>query len=74
MMHIQFELDSQHAERMSCLQATWQKPLHEVVARLIDMGCTMEPENAARLTAFASEAVLRRDWDTPEEDAAWAHL
>jgi len=22
----------------------------------------------------ASEAVLARDWDTPEEDAAWANL
>jgi hypothetical protein len=28
----------------------------------------------ARATMFASEAVLRRDWDRPEEDAAWAHL
>jgi hypothetical protein len=25
-------------------------------------------------TMLASEAVLRRDWDRPEEDAAWAHL
>ncbi len=23
---------------------------------------------------LASEAVLGRDWDTPEEDAAWANL
>ena len=23
---------------------------------------------------LASEAVLARDWDTPEEDAAWANL
>jgi hypothetical protein len=23
---------------------------------------------------LAAEDVLRRDWDTPEEDAAWAHL
>ncbi len=23
---------------------------------------------------FASEPVLRRDWDQPEEDAAWASL
>jgi len=28
----------------------------------------------ARATMFASEAVLRRDWDRPEEDAAWTHL
>ncbi len=25
-------------------------------------------------TMLASEQVLRRDWDTPEEDAAWADL
>ena len=31
-------------------------------------------EDDARATMFASEAVLRRDWDRPEEDAAWAHL
>ncbi len=28
----------------------------------------------SRATMLASEAVLRRDWDRPEEDAAWAHL
>ncbi len=31
-------------------------------------------ETDAFQTMLASEAVLRRDWDTPEEDAAWAHL
>lgn len=31
-------------------------------------------ESDAFQTMLASEAVLRRDWDTPEEDAAWAHL
>jgi hypothetical protein len=31
-------------------------------------------ENDSRLTMYASEAVLRRYWDTPEEDDAWAHL
>jgi len=25
-------------------------------------------------TMLASEDVLRRDWDTPEEDIAWSHL
>lgn len=25
-------------------------------------------------TMLASEELLRRDWDTPEEDAAWASL
>lgn len=31
-------------------------------------------DDPARATMLASEAVLRRDWDRPEEDAAWAHL
>ncbi len=31
-------------------------------------------DSEAFQTMLASEAVLRRDWDTPEEDAAWAHL
>ena len=25
-------------------------------------------------TLLASEAILRRDWDSPEEDAAWSDL
>jgi hypothetical protein len=31
-------------------------------------------EPAVREAALDSEPVLRRDWDRPEEDAAWAHL
>jgi hypothetical protein len=31
-------------------------------------------DSGARATMLASEAVLRRDWDRPEEDAACAHL
>jgi len=30
--------------------------------------------SGARQTMLATEAVLRRDWDSPEEDAAWADL
>jgi hypothetical protein len=29
---------------------------------------------SAYATMLASEFVLRKDWDTPEEDAAWADL
>ncbi len=39
-----------------------------------DLADLLADEPDARATMFASEAVLRRDWDTPEEDAAWAHL
>jgi PHD/YefM family antitoxin component YafN of YafNO toxin-antitoxin module len=31
-------------------------------------------ENEMLATMIASEKVLARDWDTPEEDAAWADL
>jgi len=34
----------------------------------------MDVDTDARATMLASEAALRRDWDRPEEDAAWAHL
>ena len=33
-----------------------------------------ESESYAIDTMLASEDVLRRDWDSPEEDVAWAHL
>ena len=32
------------------------------------------PGRGAWVTMLASESVLAKDWDTPEEDAAWAHL
>lgn len=31
-------------------------------------------DDHSRLTMLASESVLRQDWDSPEEDEAWAHL
>lgn len=33
-----------------------------------------EPSSEAFLTMLATEDVLRRDWDDPEEDAIWADL
>jgi hypothetical protein len=32
------------------------------------------PVVAANETALLSESVLAKDWDRPEEDAAWSHL
>jgi len=32
------------------------------------------PQSTSYQTMIASEEILRREWDTPEEDAAWAHL
>jgi hypothetical protein len=42
----------------------------EFVNRLAENRATSESLE----TMLASEAVLRRDWDRPEEDAAWADL
>ena len=34
----------------------------------------LDQDTGARSTMLATEAVLKRDWSRPEEDAAWAHL
>lgn len=44
--------------------------VYEFVSRLAEDGEVSESFK----TMLASEAVLRRDWDRPEEDAAWADL
>jgi hypothetical protein len=33
-----------------------------------------QKQPTAMQTMLASEAALRKDWDTPAEDEAWAHL
>ena len=33
-----------------------------------------ETETDSQATMLASESVLRRDWDRPEENSAWAYL
>lgn len=52
--------------------------VYDFVSYLIERELTQSFAEAdssdARQTMLASEAVLRRDWDRPEEDAAWAHL
>jgi len=73
-MHIVCDLDPAHSERLRHLQQVWGQSVDQVIAHLIDIGHTLEPEDSAKATMLASEAVLRRDWETPEEDAAWAHL
>ena len=38
------------------------------------MTAALPTSSDAVQTMLATEAVLRQDWDRPEEDAAWAHL
>jgi hypothetical protein len=51
--------------------------VHDFVSYLADREA-QEPHppelSEARQTMLASEDVLRRDWERPEEEAAWAHL
>ena len=51
--------------------------VYDFISRLLDRGneqVVRESISEAYQTMLASEAVLRRDWDRPEEDAAWAGL
>ena len=57
-------------ERLGHLSPEELGSVYDFVAYLADR------REAARslATMLASEPVLRRDWDRPEEDAAWADL
>lgn len=54
-----------------------QVVVYDFVSYLVDREA-IEPRpeihSEAFLTMLASEAVLARDWDRPEEDEAWADL
>jgi hypothetical protein len=41
---------------------------------LYGQGASSLAHDSSRLTMFASEQVLSREWNTAEEDEAWAHL
>jgi hypothetical protein len=64
-------------ERLRQLPPEKLATVYDFVSYLIERDMAMmleEPELDGLTLALASEEVLRRDWDTPEEDAAWAHL
>lgn len=46
----------------------------EVVADFVSYLTERQRQSEARAEMLASEAVLGRDWNRPEEDAAWAGL
>lgn len=49
-----------------------EEPLHQTGRKSLQVRERSLQE--AYTTMLASEQVLRRDWDSPEEDAAWASL
>lgn len=64
-------------ERLRQLPAEKLPVVYDFVSYLLERDVadlSVASESGARGTMLASEAVLRRDWDRPEEDAAWAHL
>lgn len=68
---------SQITERLQKLPADKLAVVYDFVSYLAerDLGRFLrEKASEAYQTMLASESVLRRDWDRPEEDAAWASL
>jgi len=66
----------QITERLQKLSADKLVVVYDFVSYLLERE-TRQPQNRfseAFQTMLASEAVLRRDWDRPEEDIAWASL
>ena len=57
-------------ERLRDLPPDRLPAVYDFVNRLFDA----EDDISALDVMLAAEDLLRRDWDTPEEDAAWAHL
>ena len=43
---------------------------HRALVTILEEGPAQQPNE----TALLSEAVLGKDWNRPEEDAAWSHL
>jgi hypothetical protein len=64
-------------ERLHQLRPEKLPVVYDFVSYLLERDASdllADDASDARATMWASEAVLRRDWDRPEEDAAWAHL
>jgi len=57
-------------ERLRQLPPEKLAVVYDFVSYLTDR----QRKSPALQTMLASEAVLRRDWDRPEEDEAWADL
>jgi hypothetical protein len=58
---------------LKSLPEPYQAEVLDFVELLRKVATRAEPSEALR-TTFATEAVLRRDWDSLEEDAAWSDL
>jgi hypothetical protein len=64
------ETIEQIEEQLHLLPAEKLAAVLDFVSRLREQ----KPMSEALQAMLASEYVMRREWDTPEEDAAWAYL
>ncbi len=66
----------QITERLKKLPADKLAVVYDFVSYLVERETrqAQEKPSEAFQTMLASEAVLRQDWDRPEEDIAWANL
>lgn len=48
-MYIEAELDEIHSERLTQLQHSWQKPISEILATLIDLAIAQQTANSSQL-------------------------
>ncbi len=68
---------SQIEEQLAKLSPERLRVVYDFVSYLVEREqaqLDLPTDSDAFQTMLASEAVLQRDWDCPEEDAAWAHL
>jgi hypothetical protein len=64
-------------ERLRRLRPDKLEVVFDFVSYLLDRDQSddlLDADMGTRAVMLASEPVLRRDWDSPEQDAAWAHL
>jgi len=65
----------QITERLHKLPTEKLVVVYDFVSYLVEQETKQAPRfSDAFQTMLASESVLRRDWDRPEEDEAWANL
>ena len=66
-----------HADTMAQIEQRLHQLRPEKLTIVLDFVTYLAEREAAAETlpvTLASEQVLRRDWDTTEEDAAWSNL
>ena len=61
-------------ERLRWLSPEKLGVVYDFVTFLVSQEQEQESRSGALETMLASEAVLKRDWERPEEDEAWADL